>query len=227
MASRTSARVSNRPKLSHPWPTPHLHTATPRTTPPPRPLFLIRPRHRRPKTKRTKTGTHSGILTNTWRALIDKARQDRLGLESTPTNNADNATTRHGNWGRLDDARNHSPRRRRRPHLRVCQQPLALAHESLILSRASHLTYPEVLRRRRSHRLEQISSCYRDHYWTLMEELIAQCRVYCNVRMEADGLERDALNSEGTKENVGNRVANRNSAKAERKRGENAFVRDP
>lgn len=60
-----------------------------------------------------------------------------------------------------------------------------------------------------------------------MEELIAQCRVYCNVRMEVDGLERYALNSEGTKENVGNRVANRSSAKAERKRAEDGFVRGP
>ncbi|OWM67407.1 hypothetical protein CDL15_Pgr019867 [Punica granatum] len=49
--------------------------------------------------------------------------------------------------------------------------------EAVALSRATHLTRPEVLRLR-SHRLKQLARCYRDHYWALMEELKVQYREY-------------------------------------------------
>ncbi|POO03373.1 KAT8 regulatory NSL complex subunit [Trema orientale] len=47
----------------------------------------------------------------------------------------------------------------------------------ILLSRASHLTRQEVLRRR-SQRLRQLAKCYRDHYWALMEDLRVQHRLY-------------------------------------------------
>ncbi|GAB2265622.1 hypothetical protein Dimus_000662 [Dionaea muscipula] len=49
--------------------------------------------------------------------------------------------------------------------------------EDLWLSKSSHLTRQE-LRRRRLHRLKQLSRVYRDHYWALMEELRVQYREY-------------------------------------------------
>ena len=52
------------------------------------------------------------------------------------------------------------------------------SQEDLPLSRATHLTRPELLRRR-SHCLKQLSKCYKDHYWALMEELKSQYRRYC------------------------------------------------
>ncbi|KAI4369767.1 hypothetical protein MLD38_018175 [Melastoma candidum] len=47
----------------------------------------------------------------------------------------------------------------------------------LLLSRATHLTRPELLRRRSRH-LKRLSRCYRDHYWALMEDLKLQYRHY-------------------------------------------------
>ncbi|XP_010069327.2 INO80 complex subunit D, partial [Eucalyptus grandis] len=111
-----------------------------------------------------------------------------------------------------------SPRRRRRLHQRRRRrQPLAPTHEDSVLSRASHLARPEVLRRR-SRRLKQLSRCYRDHYWALMEELKVQYRDYYwkygmspfkeeSQRMEVDGsAEPDGPNGEGIGENVGSSV---------------------
>ncbi|GMH18237.1 hypothetical protein Nepgr_020078 [Nepenthes gracilis] len=49
--------------------------------------------------------------------------------------------------------------------------------EDLFLSKSSHLTRQELLRRR-LHHLKQLSRVYRDHYWALMEELRAQYREY-------------------------------------------------
>ncbi|KAK1591624.1 hypothetical protein Q3G72_010602 [Acer saccharum] len=55
--------------------------------------------------------------------------------------------------------------------------PITLSQENPGLSRATHLTRPELLRRR-SHYLKQLSKCYKDHYWGLVEELKTQYRDY-------------------------------------------------
>ncbi|XVF08375.1 hypothetical protein REPUB_Repub06bG0221200 [Reevesia pubescens] len=55
--------------------------------------------------------------------------------------------------------------------------PLTLPSQDLVLSRASHLMRPELLKRRLQH-LRQLSRCYRDDYWALMEELKIQYRDY-------------------------------------------------
>ncbi|XP_022767854.1 INO80 complex subunit D-like [Durio zibethinus] len=49
--------------------------------------------------------------------------------------------------------------------------------QDVVLSRASHLTRQELLKRRLQH-LNQLSKCYRDHYWALMEDLRIQYREY-------------------------------------------------
>ncbi|TXG72872.1 hypothetical protein EZV62_001451 [Acer yangbiense] len=55
--------------------------------------------------------------------------------------------------------------------------PITLSQENPVLSRVTHLTRPELLRRR-SHYLKQLSKCYKDHYWGLVEELKTQYRDY-------------------------------------------------
>ncbi|XWS55438.1 hypothetical protein CRYUN_Cryun09bG0000400 [Craigia yunnanensis] len=55
--------------------------------------------------------------------------------------------------------------------------PLALSLQDVVLPRASHLTRQELLKRRLQH-LRQLSRCYRDRYWALMEELKIQYRDY-------------------------------------------------
>ncbi|CAA7026479.1 unnamed protein product [Microthlaspi erraticum] len=55
--------------------------------------------------------------------------------------------------------------------------PISMAVEDQILGLSTHLTRPELLRRR-SHNLKQLAKCYRDHYWALMEDLKAQHREY-------------------------------------------------
>ncbi|KDP42822.1 hypothetical protein JCGZ_23764 [Jatropha curcas] len=55
--------------------------------------------------------------------------------------------------------------------------PITLSEQEQFLSRASHLTRPELLKRR-SYNLKQLSKCYRDHYWALMEELKIQYKEY-------------------------------------------------
>ncbi|XP_006294593.2 INO80 complex subunit D [Capsella rubella] len=55
--------------------------------------------------------------------------------------------------------------------------PITMSQEDEILARSSHLTRPELLRRR-SHNLKQLAKCYRDNYWALMEDLKAQHRDY-------------------------------------------------
>ncbi|GAV69919.1 zf-C3Hc3H domain-containing protein [Cephalotus follicularis] len=54
--------------------------------------------------------------------------------------------------------------------------PITLSQQDIALSRATHLTRPELLKRRSS--LKQLSKCYRDHYWALMEDLKIQFRDY-------------------------------------------------
>lgn len=49
-------------------------------------------------------GSSSGILSNTWYSPIGKVEPSRLKLASTPTNNADETTTYHGDWKRLVNA---------------------------------------------------------------------------------------------------------------------------
>lgn len=55
--------------------------------------------------------------------------------------------------------------------------PITMSQEDQILARSSHLTRPELLRRR-SHNLKELAKCYKDHYWALMEDLKAQHREY-------------------------------------------------
>ncbi|XP_010510182.1 PREDICTED: INO80 complex subunit D-like [Camelina sativa] len=55
--------------------------------------------------------------------------------------------------------------------------PIVMSQEDEIFTRSSHLTRPELLRRR-SHNLKQLAKCYRDHYWALMEDLKGQHRDY-------------------------------------------------
>ncbi|KAJ4840365.1 hypothetical protein Tsubulata_021375 [Turnera subulata] len=55
--------------------------------------------------------------------------------------------------------------------------PITPSIQDQYLSRATHLTRQELLNRR-SHSLRQLSRCYRDHYWALMEELKIQYREY-------------------------------------------------
>ncbi|CAF2261533.1 BnaA08g31730D [Brassica napus] len=55
--------------------------------------------------------------------------------------------------------------------------PITMSPEDQILKHSTHLTRPELLRRR-SHNLKQLAKCYRDHYWALMEDLKAQHREY-------------------------------------------------
>ncbi|XP_057489904.1 uncharacterized protein LOC130775895 [Actinidia eriantha] len=45
------------------------------------------------------------------------------------------------------------------------------------LSNSSHLAREEVLRRR-SHNLKQLARVYRNHYWSMMEDIKAKCRDY-------------------------------------------------
>ncbi|KAL0797408.1 hypothetical protein Bca101_052582 [Brassica carinata] len=55
--------------------------------------------------------------------------------------------------------------------------PITISPEDQNLALSTHLTRPELLRRR-SHNLKQLAKCYRDHYWALMEDLKAQHREY-------------------------------------------------
>ncbi|XP_010457691.1 PREDICTED: INO80 complex subunit D-like isoform X1 [Camelina sativa] len=65
----------------------------------------------------------------------------------------------------------------RNPNNNPSSSPISMAVEDQILGRSTHLTRPELLRRR-SHNLKQLARCYRDHYWALMEDLKAQHRYY-------------------------------------------------
>ncbi|CAA7015000.1 unnamed protein product [Microthlaspi erraticum] len=55
--------------------------------------------------------------------------------------------------------------------------PITMSQEDQVLARSTHLTHPELLRRR-SHNLKELAKCYKDHYWALMEDLKAQHREY-------------------------------------------------
>ncbi|CAH8362706.1 unnamed protein product [Eruca vesicaria subsp. sativa] len=59
----------------------------------------------------------------------------------------------------------------------IVSPPITISLEDQTLSRSSHFTRPELLRRR-SHNLKQLAKCYRDHYWALMEDLKGQHREY-------------------------------------------------
>ncbi|KAK9287645.1 hypothetical protein L1049_016082 [Liquidambar formosana] len=81
---------------------------------------------------------------------------------------------------------------------------LPLSPQDLTFTNASHLTRQELLRRR-SHHLKQLSRCYRDHYWALMEELKVQYREYywkygvspCKEFEERESGERGGINAVG------------------------------
>lgn len=99
----------------------------------------------------------------------------------------------------------------------VIPNPLTHSAEELVISRASHLSRPELLRRR-SHLLKQLSRCYKDHYWALMEDLRVQYREYYwkfgvspfkqdqNQELEKEAGEREPGNTnvEGSGENGNN-----------------------
>ncbi|XP_011037036.1 PREDICTED: INO80 complex subunit D-like [Populus euphratica] len=55
--------------------------------------------------------------------------------------------------------------------------PLSPTLKDQVLSRATHITRQELLKRR-SYKLKQLSKCFKDHYWALMEELKIQYREY-------------------------------------------------
>ncbi|KAJ6734291.1 hypothetical protein OIU79_001534 [Salix purpurea] len=55
--------------------------------------------------------------------------------------------------------------------------PLSPTLKDQVLSSATHITRHELLKRR-SYKLKQLSKCFRDHYWALMEELKIQYREY-------------------------------------------------
>ncbi|XP_065869070.1 uncharacterized protein [Euphorbia lathyris] len=63
------------------------------------------------------------------------------------------------------------------PNSTSTTSPLSLSQQDQFLSHASHLTRHELFKRRSSN-LKQLSKCYRDHYWALMEELKIQYREY-------------------------------------------------
>ncbi|XP_061360225.1 uncharacterized protein LOC133304227 [Gastrolobium bilobum] len=56
-------------------------------------------------------------------------------------------------------------------------KPISICEEKLAVSSASHLTRPELLKRRLRN-LNQLSKCYRDLYWSLMEDLKTHYRRY-------------------------------------------------
>ncbi|WCJ41412.1 hypothetical protein M5689_022282 [Euphorbia peplus] len=63
------------------------------------------------------------------------------------------------------------------PNPNSTSPPPSLSQEDQFLSRATHITRHELLKRR-SFNLKQLSKCYRDHYWGLMEEMKTQYREY-------------------------------------------------
>ncbi|AAF29392.1 putative DNA-binding domain, KAT8 regulatory NSL complex subunit 2 [Arabidopsis thaliana] len=96
--------------------------------------------------------------------------------------------------------------------------PISMAVEDQILGNSNHLTRPELLRRR-SHNLKQLSRCYRDHYWALMEDLKAQHRYYSwnygvspfkdenyhqNKRRKVEGQTGDEIEGSGDNDNNNN-----------------------
>ncbi|KAD4384161.1 hypothetical protein R6Q59_011857 [Mikania micrantha] len=54
---------------------------------------------------------------------------------------------------------------------------IKLSPEDEFLSNSTHLSRQQVLNRR-SHNMQQLSKCYRDHYWGLMEEVRVRYREY-------------------------------------------------
>ncbi|CAM9000495.1 unnamed protein product [Rhodiola kirilowii] len=80
--------------------------------------------------------------------------------------------------------------------------------QDVFLSKSTHLTRKEVIRRR-LHRMRQLSKCYRAHYWSLMEELRIRYREYCwkfgNSPFEKPRVRREEVESqmgiEGSGEN--------------------------
>ncbi|KFK42919.1 hypothetical protein AALP_AA1G055400 [Arabis alpina] len=110
--------------------------------------------------------------------------------------------------------------------------PISMAVEDQILGKSSHLTKPELLRRR-SHNLKELSKIYRDHYWALMEDLKAQHREYYwkfgvspfreennqqgNKRRKVgiDGEVRDEIALEGSGDNGGGGGGSSNGVKSD------------
>ncbi|KAI7742923.1 hypothetical protein M8C21_008728 [Ambrosia artemisiifolia] len=55
--------------------------------------------------------------------------------------------------------------------------PITPSPEDQYLSNSTHLSRQHVLNRR-SHHINQLSKCYRDHYWALMEDIRVRYREY-------------------------------------------------
>lgn len=108
-----------------------------------------------------------------------------------------------------------------KPNTNPNSNAIPQSQEDIQLSRAAHLTRPELLRRR-SHHLKQLSKCYKDHYWALMEELKSQYRHYYwefgispfQLQQPQKQLQENNNNYlivEGSGENVSNRNKNNNN----------------
>ncbi|KAB5548411.1 hypothetical protein DKX38_011817 [Salix brachista] len=63
------------------------------------------------------------------------------------------------------------------PNPTASPSPLSPSLKDQVLSRATHITRQELLKRR-SHKLKQLSKCFKDYYWALMEELKVLYREY-------------------------------------------------
>ncbi|KAG7634328.1 putative DNA-binding domain [Arabidopsis suecica] len=96
---------------------------------------------------------------------------------------------------------------------------ITMLQEDEILASSSHLTRPELLRRRADN-LKQLAKCYKNHYWALMEDLKAQHRDYwCKYGVsqfkdeQNQSNKRRRLDPEGSgdKGNDGDQYANSNS----------------
>ncbi|XP_031283887.1 INO80 complex subunit D-like [Pistacia vera] len=106
------------------------------------------------------------------------------------------------------------------PNPKPKPRPVTFYREDMALARASHLTRHQLLRRR-AFFLRQLSRCYRDHYWALMEELKIQYKQYYwnfgvsplkeinNNNSNNNNNDNDDKNIvEGSGENVNNNISN-------------------
>ncbi|KAF9679133.1 hypothetical protein SADUNF_Sadunf07G0108300 [Salix dunnii] len=95
------------------------------------------------------------------------------------------ATTKNHHPSSKPPKNHHSTLKVVTPQTNTTQNPNPTANPSSlspslkdqVLSRATHITRQELLKRR-SHKLKQLSKCFKDYYWALMEELKVLYREY-------------------------------------------------
>ncbi|KAK1429014.1 hypothetical protein QVD17_11213 [Tagetes erecta] len=78
------------------------------------------------------------------------------------------------------ETNHHCPMDSEPTHLQITNNSVTavkLSPEDEFLSNSTHLSRQQVLQRR-SHNMQQLSKCYRDHYWGLMEEVRVRYREY-------------------------------------------------